>query len=311
MTEYEKRLVQEALKRYDIREKKISFIRHNENITCKVISEDCAYALRIHLPMEGFSLKLYETVPVADLMQGEMELLLCLSERASFPVQTPVQNKCGEYISVLSDDIRCELLRWVEGKPLDKDHANPYAGSLGTLAAELHKAAKGFDGVRLSYSHDLVQRMGAEFDLACEMAHISREQRTVCQAVLDEVDHIMAILDTVPDSGSLIHADLSFGNVLQTAYGLSPIDFSLSGYGYKAQECGMLAANYIHVREQESIRESYERNAGIAIDRHHMQSFLVFSVLLFIAAQHNRFWKEKWFRDSMVRWTGGLFQEVV
>ncbi len=311
MTINVKKLVQEALLHYDIGERKVLFIRHNENITCKVILKDGAYVLRIHLPMEGFSLKLYETVPVADLMQGEMELLLYLSERAPFPVQVPIQNKCGEYISVLSDGIRCELLRWVEGETLDKDHADPYAGSLGTLAAELHKAADGFAGVRLSYSHDLVQRMRAELDLACEMTHISREQRAVCRAVLDEVDHIMTILDAVPDSRSLIHADLSFGNVLQTAYGLSPIDFSLSGYGYKVQECGMLASNYIHVREQESIRESYERAAGITIDGHHMQGFLAFSVLLFIAAQHNRFWKEKWFRDSMNRWTGGLFQEVL
>ena len=284
MTINVKKLVQEALLHYDIGERKVLFIRHNENITCKVILKDGAYVLRIHLPMEGFSLKLYETVPVADLMQGEMELLLYLSERAPFPVQVPIQ---------------------------DKDHADPYAGSLGTLAAELHKAADGFAGVRLSYSHDLVQRMRAELDLACEMTHISREQRAVCRAVLDEVDHIMTILDAVPDSRSLIHADLSFGNVLQTAYGLSPIDFSLSGYGYKVQECGMLASNYIHVREQESIRESYERAAGITIDGHHMQGFLAFSVLLFIAAQHNRFWKEKWFRDSMNRWTGGLFQEVL
>lgn len=311
MTVYERKLVQEALQHYDIREKRISYIRHNENITCKVVSEDCAYVLRIHLPLEGFSLKLYETIPVIDLMRGETELLLYLSERASFPVQIPIQNKWGEYISVLSGDIPCELLRWVEGKPLDKDHANPYAGSLGTLAAELHKTVKGFAGVRLSYSHDLVQRMRAEFDLAGEMAHISKEQGMVCQAVLDEVDHIMTVLDMVPGSRSLIHADLSFGNVLQTASGLSPIDFSLSGYGYKAQECGMLASNYSHMREQESIRKSYERTGRIVIERHHMQSFLAFSVLLFIAAQHNRFWQQKWFKDSMIRWVGGLFQEVL
>ena len=311
MTEFERGLVQEALQHYGIMKKKISFIRHNENITCKVVSDSNAYVLRIHSPMEGFSLKLYETVPAVDLMRGEVELLLYLSKRASFPVQIPVQNKCGEYISVLAGGIPCELLRWIAGKPLDKDSANPYAGSLGALAAELHKAAEGFAGVRLSYSHDLVNRMRTEFDLACEKAHISKEHTTVCHAVLDEVNHIMTTLDRIPGSRSLIHADLGFGNVIQTPAGLSPIDFSLSGYGYKAQECGMLAANYINVQEQERIRERYERAGGIAIERHHMRSFLAFSVLLFIAAQHNRFWQEKWFKDSMIRWVGGLFQEVL
>ena len=307
MTVYEKKLVQEALQGYHIRGRKISFLRHNENITCRIVSGNDAWVLRIHSPMEGFSPGLYGTASAIDLMRGETELLLYLAERASFPVQIPVQNRSGEYVTVLSGGIPCELLQWIGGEPLEKDNANPYAGSLGAMAAEIHRAAGGFDGIRLSYSHDLVHRMEAELDLAYGRAHISREHRTTCQEVLDQADRIMAELDGIPGARSLIHADLGFGNVLRTPSVLCPIDFSLSGYGYRVQECGMLAANYIHEEQWECIREGYERAGGIAVDRHHMQIFRAFSFLLFIAAQHNRFWRERWFRDFMNRWTAGFF----
>lgn len=310
MTGSERERVQEALRNYCIRERKVTLIRHNENITCQVVSDENTYVLRIHLPMEGFSLKLLETVPAAELMEGEVELLRYLAGRAPFPVQLPVRNRRGSYVTLLSGGIPCELLQWVEGRPMDKENANDYAGQLGALAAQLHRAARGFTGTRPSYSHDLVRRMRREFELASRESHITGEQESVCQAVLDEADRVMTVLDKTPGAGSLIHADLSFGNVLLTPSGPAPIDFSLSGFGYKAQECGMLAANYRGRREWERIRESYGRESGFPVEPHHMHSFMAFSVLLFIAAQHNRFWRERLFRESMARWTGGLFQEV-
>lgn len=311
MTVYQRKLVQEALMYYGFKDPDIRFIRHNENIICRVTENGCSYALRIHLPVRGFSLDLYGGGSPLRLRQGEMELLLHLSQTAPFPVQIPVRNKHGEYITLLPDGIPCELLRWVEGTLLDKDDADSYAGDLGILAAQIHKASEGFAGVRLSYSYDLVKKTGVEIYRAVQKRQISKEQAAVCGDVLEEVEHIMASLEECPDAKSLIHADLSFGNVILTPQGLAPIDFSLSGFGYKAQECGMLAANYESKEAQERIRTSYEEESGIAIEKHHMEAFLAFSVLLFVAAQHNRYGREKWFQDCMVRWTKGLFRDVI
>lgn len=320
MTGYEKSLVREALQAYPCGRVDLHFLRHNENITCRVTTRQGeVYVLRIQAPVPGFSLGLYEEIPLADRMQGEAELLLHLSQTAPFPVQTPVKNHQGEYVTILSQGIPCEMLRWVHGEPLSqvvergsahKDRGE-YAKELGILAARLHEAAEGFSGTRLAYSHKLVERMGAELLKACEQTHISRDHWSVCRDVLEEVDHIMTELDQCPEAASLIHADLSFDNVLQTSSGLAPIDFSLSGFGYRAQECGMLAANYEDKDLQEQIRKSYEKTGKIAIKQHHMEAFLAFSILLFVTAQHNRFWREKWFQDSMQRWAGGLFDQVL
>ncbi len=311
MTLYHKQLIREALTNYGLKNPDIHFIRHNENITCRVTEKGDSYALRIHLPVRGFSLALYEGDSPLERMKGEMELLLHLSRTATFPVQKPVPDRQGEYITLLADGTLCELLQWIDGEPLEQDDAGRYAGDLGILAARIHEASRGFAGKRLSYSHGLVQKMGEELDCARRRGHMSAELRSVCGDVLDEVGHIMMVLDGDPEAKSLIHADLSFGNVIRTPQGLAPIDFSLSGYGYRAQECGMLASDYGDEEAQKRIRENYERVSGIAIDPHHMRAFLGFSILLFITAQHNRYGQEKWFRDSLLRWANGIFDQII
>lgn len=73
----------------------------------------------------------------------------------------------------------------------------------------------------------------------------------------------------------------------------------------------MLASDYGDEEAQKRIRENYERVSGIAIDPHHMRAFLGFSILLFITAQHNRYGQEKWFRDSLLRWANGIFDQII
>lgn len=69
----------------------------------------------------------------------------------------------------------------------------------------------------------------------------------------------------------------------------------------------MLAFNYALEEEQEAVRTAYEAASGIMIAPRHMKAFGIFSILAFIAAQHDRYWKEEWFRKSMERWTSTLF----
>ncbi len=311
MTVAETQMVEEALKNYDFEKTKISFIRHNENITCKVTADGNDYVLRIHSPMEGFSLKLFEHGSSEKLIRGETELLLHLSKAALFPVQRPVKNKLGEYITFLSGEVPAQLLQWVEGKTLLGEDITPYAGELGILAAQIHSASEGFAGERISYSYDLVCGMRSELAVAVEKNHLTQKQASVCGDVLTEIEHIMTELDRQPNSKSLIHADLGTENIIKTPLGLAPIDFSLSGFGYRAQECGMIAFNYENEEYREVFRTSYEEASGVEIKRHHMKAFGIFSILAFIATQHDRYWTELWFQDSIANWTGTLFVELL
>ncbi len=71
MTEQEERLVGEALRAYPLEGAEVRFIRHNENITCRVTVGRESYALRIHAPVEGVFLALLEQAPSEELMRGK------------------------------------------------------------------------------------------------------------------------------------------------------------------------------------------------------------------------------------------------
>ena len=311
MGERENLIVRDVLRMYDVTDPELRFIQHNENITYRVTEKGRSYVLRVHAPVEGFSLGLFEDASPVALMKGETELLLHLSKTASFPVQTPIANKNGEYVTVLPSGIPAELLEWIDGEPLDDEIIKQYAGEIAALAARLHAALVGFDGRRPSYSHDFVRRMADELQIAGEKHHLTKDHVSIFTDVLAEVDRIMAALDMEPNTKSLIHSDLGSGNILKTPTGLAFIDFSLSGYGYKAQECGMIASNYSGEDEWERVREGYEKAGGVPIEKYHMEAFRAFSVLGFIASQHDRYWREERFKSSLTRWTNTIFLKVL
>ncbi|MCI8350844.1 MAG: phosphotransferase [Oscillospiraceae bacterium] len=311
MTEQEERLVGEALRAYPLEGAEVRFIRHNENITCRVTVGRESYALRIHAPVEGVFLALLEQAPSEELMRGEIRLLLHLAEHAPFPVQRPVKNRVGEYITLLAGDIPAQLLQWLPGEEMKREGLGQYAEELGTLAAQIDHAAQGFTGERLRYDQDLVKRMQAELEKAAGLGHLLDKHCALCIRVLDEVGRIMTELDGRPGSRCLIHADLGAGNLLKTPIGLAPIDFSLSGYGHRAQECGMAAFNFQEPEQREQVRRSYEAAGGVEIPRHHLDAFGAFSILLFLSAQHDKVWREDWFREAMARWCETEFARVV
>ena len=137
--------------------------------------------------------------------------------------------------------------------------------------------------------------------------HITGTHASACRYALDEIDAVMTRLDAIPDSEGLIHGDLGFANILRTPDGLAPIDFSLSGYGYKAQECGMIATNYSDPAQQRAVYEGYAEAGGVPADPHHADAFFALSVLLFIVCQHERFYREEWFAKAMDRWCDTCF----
>ncbi|MDE5680210.1 MAG: hypothetical protein K2I01_07260, partial [Lachnospiraceae bacterium] len=63
--------------------------------------------------------------------------------------------------------------------------------------------------------------------------------------------------------------------------------------------------------EREIVRTSYEKASGVEIKRQHMNAFGVFSILAFIAAQHDRYFTESWFQESMKGWTSTLFVNLL
>lgn len=311
MDKDEQALVSEALLNYDLEDPEIEFIRHNENITCKLTCKSLKYILRIHKPMDGFSTRIFGEIDQERLLRGEMELLDFLSEKAAFTVQTPLLTKTGDTVCILTGSIPACILNYIEGSTLKSDESLNYAAELGEFAALIDTATQGFDGYRLEYSHKLVLNIKTELNTAFKKNHITKQQLDICERTLCVVDDIMTQLDEIPNAKGLIHADLGFSNILKTENGFVPIDFSLSGYGYKALECGMISTNFEDPILLENLRESYQQKSGITVLPFHRDAFFAFAVLLFIASQHDRFYTEDWFKKAMDRWCSTCFSKVI
>ena len=256
--------------------------------------------------MEGFSLSLLNSsFSDAELMEGEARLLLHLSKTADFPVQAPVLTKDGDLVCTLFGGAPAGLFQWVEGRALAQEEQDLYDLEMGRLSAKICSAAGGFGGKRLSYDRTLVRRMIGELQGAGEF--FTKEQTGQCVLALEEIDRVMTELDSRGNGLCCIHADLNSGNLLVTPQGLAPIDFSLSGYGYPQQECGMLCSHLNSETAKQQAVEGYEEISGMKIDRHVIDAFCSFSVLLFITCQYPRFLGEEWFQDCMKRWCSELF----
>ena len=296
-------IIREALAAYGMAEAKTELIRHNENLTCKVEHQGSAYVLRIHCPVEGFSTALVAAEKDdRTLFQGETELLRHMAQNGFDGLQQPVANLQGDYVTQLHTGAPAMLLTWVEGRPLTQEEGSKYDKELGSLACRIYRATEGFKGERLAYDSDLTDRMIAEIRLAVEQEHIAVAAGDICIRELEAAKAVQQRLSAT----RVVHADLSLGNILLTYHGLIHIDFSMSGYGSLAQEVGMLLSCYQDDADIATVLEGVAL-AGETVDAADAELFLAYSVLLFICAQHNRFYAEEWFPEAIKRWCATLF----
>lgn len=299
-------IIREALKTFGMEDAQYDMIRHNENITCKVMFEGQFYSLRIHQPIEGFSTKLITGYKNdTDLMRSEVDLLLHMMQNGFDHLQKPMRNVQGEYVSEVDGGIPAMLLTWVEGCAIPAEAGSKYAEEIGELACRIHLAVKGFAGERIEYDNQLCDRMTEEIREAVAIGHLPAG---VGQRCMKELAVVRRTQNKYASEGrtTMIHADLSLGNILITDHGLIPIDFSLSGYGSLAQEAGMLMSNYQDEDSCKRLLKGFSK-AGEEIDATDADIFLAYSILLFICTHHNRVYREAWFRNALGMWCERLF----
>lgn len=200
------------------------------------------------------------------------------------------------------------LLTWVEGQPLKSDDIDPRA--LGALAVRIHRAAEGFSGERPAYDEALISRLAAELRRAIASQQIPAVCGEICLRELCAIGARIRTLKTESAQYGLIHADLNFGNILSTPHGLVPIDFSLSGFGCLAQELGMLQSNYPDAPSRAAVLDG-ARAAGAAISPDDAELFRALSILLFVSAQHDRFYQEEWFQERLRFWCSTVFTHLI
>lgn len=284
-------LLREALARWGLEDAEAVFLQHNENMTYRV---DGRYLLRIHKPAPGI-----HAPATHEHRKSELAFLLHLRQQ-SLPVQEPIADLQGRYVSMLSDGTAATLLTWLPGENLSAaELTGDLCHAIGSMVARLHTAARGFhapnmrcyNSVWCSHAAKLLDEMTQRHRLGDEQARLFRR---ACEAVAHSFDHSADAIIT-------IHDDLSRSNILQTPAGLVPIDFSLFGLGRPMTDLGMLMAGINPSAARKAIVEGYVAAGGVFRAQEMEAGFIhgLLGAFLF----HADTWPcEPWFADRLLRW---------
>lgn len=318
------KLLNEIIKLYDFKSPQFDFIRHNENITYKVTDDNTSYELRIHKPIEGFSLGIYQKdIDTTRCLESEMLLIDYACQHMDAPMQNPLANKAGEFVSIFSDGTPVTILKWVPGYTIDNTAMTTEIGeSIGIMIAKLHSCFAQLniasDNIvrceifnrrisRYTYNQKLLDLVKQEIFKAVEKKQIRKDYALIMEETLHIVKNRMDELSDLQNMYGIVHADLSPSNLVLSDGQIVPIDFSLSGFGFYYMDIGMVLSQYNDFGIRNSIKSGYEKVIGKQVLVRYIESFFALGVLLYIACQHDRVCTQNWFGGAIDRWCNTIF----
>lgn len=286
-------LLTEALRAFGLDGAEAAFLQQHENAVYRV---DSKYLLRIHKAADGLHA---DHVPEKRL--AELAFLTHLFN-AGMHVQRPLAE------AVLSDGTMATLLTWLEGHHITEAEFTPeMQHQIGTMTARLHQTARGFqhpamrryDAAHVVQTAAELRRMGERYDLNPDDIAVTCQAAQVIENRLRS-----AVGEFVP-----IHCDLSQSNILLTADGLAPIDFSLFGLGHPMHDLGILLGNVSTLVQRKAIAEGYAQ-AGGRIDLPLLDAGLTLGLLEALVFHADVWPREPWFAPRLTRWVNEMLRPL-
>lgn len=301
-------MIEEALKHYNFKHPEAVFIRHNENMTYEITDGNEKYLLRIHKAAEGLDFSLsYGDTPRQVFIESEIELLGKLHNISSIKTQYPIRNMEGEYVSRLNSGDLVTVLSWLDGDNIVNNNiTEELVYQIGQMIGMLHNTTEQLISfARCHYDEVFIDRISNELRNAYEAKHIQEKAYVLMNNVLS---HIKEILTNEKRDFILIHADLSKSNIIYDKGNLSPIDFSLSGYGIPEMELGEIICSLHKDEYIPSLVAGYESMGNRKINNSYLKAFTALAIIGYIVIHHNKVYTDEKFLNSMDRWCISLFE---
>ena len=309
-------MLEQALDRYALDHPQAELIRHNENMTYKIDGGNKRYVLRIHKPVQGFSPGVFEGTGRAAFIKGELDILSDLGRASGLIVQRPVRGKDGGLVQMIPDGTPITLLEWVEGNTVEAVEQTPeICRDIGALAAKMHlffeeKAACGKEYHRYAYDQAVLSPLADRIRAANRRKFIADQQQRVILNALDEMHTRFDELDGLHRK-ILVHGDLSKSNMIVMAEGgITPIDFSLSGYSHFYMDIGGLFGHITKWEDRRHILEGYEAYRSCELSVRYLEPYFALQVILFIACQYERAAGWEWFEGKLEQWSNEIFSPL-
>lgn len=249
-------LATNALALYPLKVEKLKFIHHGENATFLVrTTSGRKYLLRI---LRGG----YHTTPA---VLEELNWLAGLAEK-KIPAPRPIRSKNGSLLEFakapgIPNGRQCCIFEWVEGTFISKSVRPEHMYEVGALLARLQKSAPRTRHRRYWDSNGLVGRK-PKFGSVDKLSGVGPVTQAIVSRARPKVyAKLRAYERKFPKRFGYIHADLHFGNLLQTMNGIAAIDFDDSGYGFFVYDLvvPLMSARHILGKNRQREHETFKR----------------------------------------------------
>lgn len=304
-------LLNEALGLYNFVEPQTEFLRHNENITYLVEYGNEKYLLRIHSEADGLDFSFYRgNFSREVLIASEIEILNELNSENTIDFQRPIKNKAGHYLSRLKNGLVVTVLSWLVGETLHgMELTKDIVYKIGQMTANFHKAAYKLPRLnRCYYDDEFVDKILAELKCANELNHIPAE---ICDKIENISMQQRKILLKEKSNLTLIHLDLGMRNIIYDGEKVSPIDFSMCGYGIPEMDLGDLVFNIGNSELLSFLFTGYESIDAHEINYENLKVCEAFGVIQYIVIHHNQLYKDEKFQNRIDRWCKTIFNPLL
>jgi Ser/Thr protein kinase RdoA (MazF antagonist) len=296
------------LEAYDLADPQLEFLRHNENLTFKVTArrQQSPFLLRIHsTALPGLD-PCWRT-PAA--IESELLWIEAIARDTNVTVQQPVRTRTGETVSSLEmpdgQHVLCTLLRWIDGEPFPaKDSGETaLARQFGLTVAALHAHGSSWRAPprfhRPAYNTEFVLRAMDRLRPGVEEGLFAAEDLAVLGKTVDRIGQMAEALGTDPTHWGLIHADMDGSNMLVHDGDVSPIDFSLCGFGHFCFDLSICVAG-LGEELRGPFLEGYTERRELGPDAHRLiEAFAIVGIIACCALHIGRPESREWLTRRM------------
>ncbi|MGO4376054.1 hypothetical protein AB4Z21_35960, partial [Paenibacillus sp. MCAF20] len=195
----------------------VEWIRHNENITYKVIDSGSAntFLLRIHKPITTNMQGVQNT---NEAIQSELEILLAWSSHSRLPVQIPVPNVHGKLVTTVwieNEEVHCSILEWIVGETMSKNdfESEERVNTLGKEIALLHRFSQSYQlassFTRPEYGLEWTETMLSKLRSGEEIGIISTKHFHIVENTFSLINERLKVMSNKNETWGFIHADIN------------------------------------------------------------------------------------------------------
>ncbi len=247
-------IARNAIAQYDFKSVKLKFLKHLENTTFKLSTEEGNFLLRVYCGLQN---------TVQDI-ESEAKIIEYLRNCNKYQYQKPIYNCYHNFVSMVeaAESKPVSILSWIDSPTIGHQVKDlSLFEKLGELLAYIHNQLadwqKPVDFHRPMFDADgLIGNDGAFGYANLGYRYFDRETVSLFELVYQRLIDFEAVTGKEKNVFGIIHGDLHLNNVILHQNSLIPIDFDDSGWGYYIYDLAVILVHYRGMTEYSEIKSN-------------------------------------------------------